>query len=151
MNKKAMIMLHFCAIGFLVASVLFLKYSDSYIPSEDLYLGEKQIAIFETYQEADADIYYIQHSALLCSQKATKDNFESEFESCMNAYLYYLKFTSNDFQITYTSSQDKTTIVGTSSKQLIYIKEHFTYKINPYFKVEVAYALAQSQESNLFV
>src|SRR3989338_6369463 len=125
MNKKAMIMLIFCAIGFVAASFLFFRYSDKYT-SEDLYLGEKQIQVFQTYQEADADLYYIQHTAILSVEKAFKDNFKSEFESNMNSYLTYFKLTSSDFEIEYISSVDKTTIVGISKKELTYIEADYT-------------------------
>ena len=91
MNKRAMIMLYFCVFGFIAASFLFFRYADDYKPTGDLYLGEKQIEVFQTYQEADADIYYIQHAALLSSQKASKENFKSEFESELNSYLKYLE------------------------------------------------------------
>jgi len=146
MNKRAMIMLYFCVFGFIAASFLFFRYADDYKPTGDLYLGEKQIEVFQTYQEADADIYYIQHAALLSSQKASKENFKSEFESELNSYLKYLELTSNDFDITYSTSTDKTTIVGISKKQLIYTETDYTYKIYPTFKVEVPYVLDSSSE-----
>ena len=146
MNKRAMIMLYFCVFGFIAASFLFFRYADDYKPTGDLYLGEKQIEVFQTYQEADADIYYIQHAALLSSQKASKENFKSEFESELNSYLKYLELTSNDFDITYSASTDKTTIVGISKKQLVYTETDYTYKIYPTFKVEVNYALDSSSE-----
>jgi len=146
MNKRAMIMLYFCVFGFIAASFLFFRYADDYKPTGDLYLGEKQIEVFQTYQEADADIYYIQHAALLSSQKASKENFKSEFESELNSYLKYLELTSNDFDITYSASTDKTTIVGISKKQLVYTETDYTYRIYPTFKVEVPYALDSSSE-----
>jgi len=146
MNKRAMIMLYFCVFGFIAASFLFFRYADDYKPTGDLYLGEKQIEVFQTYQEADADIYYIQHAALLSSQKASKENFKSEFESELNSYLKYLELTSNDFDITYSASTDKTTIVGISKKQLVYTETDYTYEIYPTFKVEVNYALDSSSE-----
>ncbi|MBS3072303.1 hypothetical protein J4477_00530 [Candidatus Pacearchaeota archaeon] len=150
MNKKAMIMLYFCVFGFIAAAFLFFRYADDYKPTGDLYLGEKQIEVFQTYQEADADIYYIQHAALLSSQKASKENFKSEFESELNSYLKYLKLTSNDFDITYYISNDKTIITGISKKQLSYTEIDYTYKIYPAFKVEVPYALVDSS-SEIFV
>ena len=122
MNKKAMIMLYFCVFGFIAAAFLFFRYADDYKPTGDLYLGEKQIEVFQTYQEADADIYYIQHSALLSSQKASKENFKIEFESSMNSYLTHLELTSNDFDIEYTAFEDKTVIVGISKKELVYLE-----------------------------
>jgi hypothetical protein len=149
MNKKALIMLYFCAFGFVAASFLFYRYSDTYIPNEDLYLGEKQIQVFQIYQKADSDIYYIQHSALLCSKKVSKENFQFEFESCMNEYLLYIGYFYSDFSVSYSSSTESTIVTGISTKPLTYENEVLTYKINPYFKVEVPYALESSE--NLFV
>ena len=140
MNKKAMLMLYFCVFGFVAAAFLFFRSADDYTTMDDLYLGEKQIQVFQTYQEADNDIYYIQHSALLCSKKVSKENFKSEFESCLNSYLKYLELTSNDFDITYSASTE-TTIAGISKKALTYKEDSYTYTIYPTFKVEVPYTI----------
>lgn len=145
MNKKAFIFLYICVFAFLISIGVFYRNVGNQAGGDTLYLGEHEIEVFEAYQEGEEYIYYIQLSAQLSADKASKDNFKQEFESEFSKYLKNYDLTMEDYAITYTSSGDSTKIIGICNKQLEVKREDFVYKAYPNFRVVVPFSLENEE------
>jgi hypothetical protein len=137
MNKKAYVFLGICGLAFIVAIVVFYRNANFQPGSDVSYFGEKEIELFQTYQEGEGILYYIQLSAELSASQASKDHFKEGFESKFSKYLENYNLTFADYTITYTPQGGKTIVLGKSSKSIIIEKENYVYEIIPNFKVEV--------------
>mgnify|MGYP006419895349 FL=1 len=88
MNKKAAVFMYIVCLGFIIAIFMFYGNTGKNSPGgSDLYLGEKQIEVFNTYFEAEKDIYYIELSAKIATKEASDSNFVINFENYFNIYL----------------------------------------------------------------
>jgi hypothetical protein len=145
MNKKGIIFMTFVGIAFITAIVLFFYSSPSYLSGgETDYIGEKEILLFETYQEAEEDIYYIELAARL----SLKNIEVSEFDESFKEYLVKGNFVTEsgilsieDYQITLSESE----AIGITTEKLIYSGVDYTYKITPNFKVVIGETEAEVQ------
>jgi len=112
------------------------------------YFGQKEIQLFETYQEGENILYYIQLSAQISADQSSQDNFKQEFETKLSKYLEKYNLTVSDYTISYTTSEGKTDILGLSSKSVTIEKENIIYRVTPNFKIEVPFELSSS--NNVF-
>ena len=150
MNKKALVMLYFCLVGFVLAIILFYGSTKDHISGgETYYLGEKEVHLFEVYQEQENKIFFIEQSARLSALSASQENFQSEFESKFSKYLEGTGLTLQDYSLSYKTENNQMTIIGICSKDLEVKETDFTYTIKPNFKVVVPYSVEDSE--NLFV
>jgi len=138
MNRRAFVFLYACTFAFILAILVFYGSVGKQTPGGDsLYLGEKQLVLFETYQTAEQDLYAIELVALLSAKQASKENFEEDFENFFGAYLKKYALTTEDFTLVYTTKDATMMITGKSFKELVYTEEVFTYKIYPSFQITI--------------
>ena len=139
MNKKAVIFMTFVGIAFITAIVLFFYNSPNYLSGgETAYIGEKEILLFETYQEAEEDLYYIELAARNSLKTTDASDLAATFDERFKQYLIDAEFqtedgilTSKDYIITISDNE----VIGITTEQLIYTGTDYTYKITPNFKV----------------
>ncbi|MDP3728858.1 MAG: hypothetical protein Q8R18_05415 [bacterium] len=144
MNKKAFIFLYICAISFIIAIFVFYGSVGKQNPGgESLYLGEKEIQVFETYQEAEQQLYAIELAATLSAKQTSQENFENDFEKIFSEYLKKYSLTIEDYSFTYTAKEGTMTIVGKTTKQLTFQEDVYTYTISPDFKVTIPYTTTE--------
>lgn len=154
MNKKALVFLYICTAGFIIAIFMFYGNVGKQTPGgESLYLGETQLEVFSTYQQAEQDMYALELASLLSAKQASKENFETDFKETLNEYLKKYSLQAEDFTFTFTAKDDTMTIIGKSSKELVYTEEIYTYKIYPSFKVSIPFKTTEETKSseNIFV
>ncbi len=147
MNKRAAVFMYIVCLGFIIALFMFYGNTGKNSPGgSDLYLGEKEIELFNTYFEAEKDIYYIELSANLAAKEASSSNFQSEFETKFNKYLELLE-QDVEFSIIYDFKTDSTIITGYAVDEMEYNKHNHVYKIKPDFKIEIEKSVSQSSSS----
>ncbi len=140
MNKNAFVFLYICTAGFIIAIFMFYGNVGKQTPGgQSLYLGENELDVFVTYQQAEQDIYALELAALLSAKQASPDNFEAEFKEIFSGYLKKYTLTLEDFTFTFAAKDDTMTIIGKSLKELVYTEEVYTYKIKPSFKVAIPF------------
>ncbi|HIH15621.1 MAG TPA: hypothetical protein HA360_03610 [Nanoarchaeota archaeon] len=147
MNKKAFVFLYICTISFIIAIFVFYGSVGKQTPGgESLALGEKEIQVFSTYQEAEQQIYSIELAALLSAKEASQDNFERSFEEKFAEYLKKYSLGIEEYDFTYTTKEGTMNILGKAQKSLIFKKEFYTYSIAPDFFISIPYDTNESSE-----
>ena len=150
MNKKGYLFLLICSVAFVFAIGYFYGYAKDNVPGgETYYLGEKEIALFQTYQDTEEQIFFIEQSARLSALSASKENFQSDFEAKFSQYLDGTVITLQDYTFTYKAENNQMKIIGICSKELEIKEKYYTYSIKPNFKVVVPYSTDSNSE--LFV
>ena len=140
MSKKAFVFLYICTVGFIISIFVFYGSVGKQTPGgESLYLGENELEVFQTYQQAEQDLYALELAALLSAKQASQENFQADFEKIFAEYLKKYNLTLEDFTFTYTTKEDTMTIIGKSTKEFVYTEEVYTYKIKPSFKVRIPF------------
>ena len=155
MNKKAFVFLYICTISFIIAIFVFYGSVGKQTPGgESLYLGEKEIQIFKTYQQAEQERYAIELAALLSAKQASEDNFQRDFEKMFSEYLKKYTLEADKYSFVYQTGEGTMTIIGTTDQVLEFKEEWYTYTLTPNFQVTVPYAGEETttvEESNIFV
>ena len=135
MNKKGIIFMTFVGLAFITAIILFLVNSPNYLSGgETAYIGEKEILLFETYQGAEDELYYIELAARISLKNAEELTFDEIFKDYLVKASLETEsgiLTIEDYQITLSENE----VIGITTEQLIYSGEAYTYKITPNFKV----------------
>lgn len=135
MNKKAFVFLYICTVGFIIAIMLFYGSAGKNQPGgKTLYLGETEIHLFELYQQAEQDNYYITLAAQLSADQAAGD-FQTSFESTFNKYLAKKSLSVQDFNLQYITKGEKTTVIGKSMQPLHYTQGSASYNLTASFRV----------------
>ena len=96
MNKKAQsgIFIIIVAAAFLFSIALYYGgLGESQPGGASLYLGENEIELFETYFQAEKDIYYIELAAGISLDNADKNNLEESFKENFAKYLEKTEMT----------------------------------------------------------
>ena len=136
--KKGMIFLYMMLGGFILAVALFYGAIGHASPGgQTLYLGENEIALYETYFNAEKDIYYLELSAIQSAKQASKENFETSFKSNFETYLTNSQMEIEDFEFTYKYTDDSVIIIALTEEELVYTNTVYTYSIKPNFRIEV--------------
>ncbi len=157
MNKKALIFLYICAFSFIISIFVFYGSVGKQTPGgETLFLGEKQIHIFETYQQAEQDRYAIELAATISAKQSSPENFQQNFQNTFDKYLKGHDLTKEDYTFTYTSSDNTMTILGTTDQVIEYSEEDYVYVIPPNFKITIPSSIQetnieQTSTENIFV
>lgn len=141
MTKKAFVVLLISTIAFLVSLMLFYATAPNFKPGQQTkYLGETEINIYKTYQEAEVVLFYIERSAIESARKAeTSTNFEQDFKKYFDEYMVQMPkflnvgFSANDYAITYKEGILK----GITTKKITIKQENIEYSFIPNFKVGV--------------
>tara|TARA_Y100000310_G_C20680119_1_gene815427 strand:- start:2145 stop:2558 length:414 start_codon:yes stop_codon:yes gene_type:complete len=130
MNRKATVMLLICVISFIVAIILFYTNTPD-VDSHDFFLGQAEIDVYETYQQGENCLYFLDLAAEISK---TSDNFQSTFGSYLLEFnkVCSSEFTMDDFDITITDSS----ITVSSEKEITFEEERYTYKVKPYIHLE---------------
>lgn len=150
MNKKAFVFLYICSISFIIAIFVFYGSVGKQSPGgESLYLGEKEIQVFETYQQAEQQLYAIELAALLSAKQASQENFEHDFEKVLNEYLKKYSLNAEDYDLSYTAKGGTMTIIGKAKEPLVFKEDLYTYSIAPDFKVGIPFTTIEAEE-NIF-
>ena len=137
MNKKAAVFMYIVCLGFIIAIFMFYGNTGKNSPGgSDLYLGEKQIQVFNTYFEAEKDIYYIELSAKIAAKEASDSNFVINFENYFNIYLEELD-QDPDYTFIYDFQSSKTVITGYASEELEYNGDNYVYRTQPNIRIEI--------------
>ncbi|MBT7281299.1 hypothetical protein HN840_03150, partial [archaeon] len=137
MNKKAAVFMYIVCLGFIIAIFMFYGNTGKNSPGgSDLYLGEKQIEVFNTYFEAEKDIYYIELSAKIAAKEASDSNFVINFENYFNIYLEELD-QDPDYTFIYDFQSSKTVITGYASEELEYNGDNYVYRTQPNIRIEI--------------
>ena len=136
MNKKAFVFLYICSIAFIIAIFLFYASVGKQSPGgETLFLGEKQIQVFQTYQEAEQERYAIELAALLSAKQASQENFQADFETHFSEYLKKYTLEIDKYSFTYQTGEGTMTIIGTTEQVLEFKEEWYTYTLTPNFQI----------------
>lgn len=150
MNKKGFIFLIISSVAFILAIVSFYGYAKDNVPGgETYYLGEKEISLYQTYQDTEEQIFFIEQSARLSALSVSKENFQQDFQSKFSQYLEGTGIALQDYTFIYNNENNEMTIVGICSKEIEVKEEYYTYSIRPNFKVTIPYSTEESD--NLFV
>lgn len=140
MNKKGVAILILSAVGLFVAIILF--YSHANLPgSQEKYLGEAEIVVFNTYISAEKELLYIDLMAEYAlqdsqySQGELLKNFKKNFATRLNKFnnVYGRNLVMSDYE--FKLSDDS--IIGISSKQLNLSTSNIEYKFKPNFRVSI--------------
>mgnify|MGYP001588837093 CR=1 FL=1 len=149
MNKKAFVLLYICVLAFIIAIFVFYGSIGKQTPGgESLYLGEKEIALFQSYQEAEQTRYAIELAALLSAQQTSQENFETDFKATFAEYLKNYGLTIDDYSFVYEKSENTMTIIGKTEKVLEFKGENYIYTLTPNFKVTVPFEAKEETESS---
>ena len=144
MNKKAFVFLYITSLAFIIAIASFYGSVDKQTPGWDTeYFGQTQIELFTTFQEAEQDMYYIELAAKLAAKEASPSNFEVEFLPVFNNYLNHFSLSSDHYDIDYQIEDSTMTIIGITSKNLVYQEDFYNYSISPNFKVTIPFETAK--------
>ena len=146
-------MLYICAIGFIVAIFLFYGAVGKQTPGgQSLYLGEKELQLFETYQQAAAEQYAIELAATLAAKQASQENFEKEFKEIFGNFLERYNLEGNKYTFTFTPGEGTMTITGITNQVLEFKEQSFIYTLTPNFKITIPHEGEQSptEESDIF-
>ena len=142
MNRKAMVFLYICAIAFIIAIVTFYGSIGKQTPGGDTkLLGEKEIQLFGTYEQAEQDMYYIELAAQISAERASQENFQEEFEAQFAKYLEKKSITQEEYTFSYTESAGTMTIIGTAAKDIVYEEENYRYSLTPNFRVSIPFEM----------
>jgi hypothetical protein len=145
MNKKGMFMLYIIIPFFILGIVLFFGNVGKQTPGGEVkYLGQNEIELFQTYQEGEQELYYIDLAATLAAKGAsqeTEDLFKKEFEEQFKKHLAHTEVGLEDYSITYTDIVGVMTIEGTSSKEILIEKKNHKYSVVPNFKVSIGFEI----------
>lgn len=136
MNKKATVMLLLCVIAFIASIMIFYKSAPD-ISSNDFFLGQAEIEVYETYQEGENCLYYLDLAAQISADQVTEGNsFENIFVGYLDGFneVCNSTFDISDFLITVSDTK----VVGESAKDIVFEKENYVYKVKPYFEVELS-------------
>ena len=150
MSKKGFVLLYISTIAFIVAIFVFYGSIGKQTPGgETQYLGENEISVFQSYQEAETRIYFIELAAQLSAKAASQDNFQADFERKFAEYLEKddVGVKSADYSFTYQTVSGTMTIIGISSKELVIEQGNLVYREYPNIKVTVPYALQEQAPS----
>lgn len=130
MNRKATVMLLICVISFIVAIIIFYTNAPD-VTSHDLYLGQAELEVYETYQQGENCLYFLDLAAEI-SAKST--NFQSTFGSYLLKFneVCNSEFTMDDFNFEITDSS----ITVSSEKEIVFEEERYVYKVKPYVHLE---------------
>jgi len=135
-NKKATVMLLLCVIAFIASIMIFYKSAPD-ISSNDFFLGQAEIEVYETYQEGENCLYYLDLAAQISADQVTEGNsFENIFVGYLDGFneVCNSTFDISDFLITVSDTK----VVGESAKDIVFEKENYVYKVKPYFEVELS-------------
>lgn len=148
MKKNAFVFLYICTAAFIIAIFVFYGSVGKQNPGgQSLYLGEKELQVFESYQEAEQDIYAIELAALLSAKQASQENFESDFKEKFGEYLKQYSLSIEDYELTFTAKEGTMMIIGKAKKLLTYQEDVYTYTVEPHFKVSVPYTQTKEESS----
>ena len=92
--------------------------------------------MFNTYFEAEKDIYYIELSAKIAAKEASDSNFVINFENYFNIYLEELD-QDPDYTFIYDFQSSKTVITGYASEELEYNGDNYVYRTQPNIRIEI--------------
>jgi len=149
MNKKAFVLLYISTLAFIIAIFVFYGSVGKQTPGgATKFLGESEIEVFQTYQEAEMRIYFIELAARLSAKQASTENFQEDFERMFTSYLENndLGIKREDYLLTYTSGAGTMTIVGIASKEIILEEGNLIYSIAPNFRVSIPFQETLAQE-----
>ena len=141
MNKKGTVMLLLCVIAF-IASIMIFYSNAPEKDSNEFYLGQAEIEVYNTYQQGENCLYYLDLAAQLSADQVT------EGTSFGNIFVGYLdgfntacnsSFELSDFSITVSNTK----VVGESAKDIEFNEDNYVYKVKPYFEVELGVAEVQ--------
>ena len=153
MNKKALVFLYISSFAFLIAIFVFYGSVGKQTPGgESLYLGEKEINLYQVYEQGAQEQYAIKLAATLSAKKASTENFQADFEKYFSQYLKQYNLNIQDYTLTYTQTSDTMTIVGITEKVLEFKGRNYIYTITPSFSVTIPYKTEQTstEESAVF-
>ena len=147
MNKKAFVFLYISTVAFIIAAFVFYGSVGKQTPGgESLYMGEKEIQVFTTYQEAEQQLYAIEIAATLSAKKASQEHFQVDFEKEFGKYLKHYNLTLEEYAFTYTQNSATMTIVGITEKVLEFKGSNYVYTLTPSFSVTIPYKAEQVAE-----
>ncbi|MSR86291.1 hypothetical protein EXS74_02755 [Candidatus Woesearchaeota archaeon] len=147
MNKRALIFLYICSFSFIIAVFVFYGSVGKQTPGgESWYLGEKEIQVFETYQQAEQERYAIELAATLSAKQASQDNFQADFEKRFGQYLKEYSLEAEKYSFTYQTSEGTMTIVGTTEQVLEFKEERYIYTLTPEFSITIPYTGESTEE-----
>src|SRR3989338_1736753 len=149
MNKKAFVFLYICTISFIIAIFVFYGSVGKQTPGgESLYLGEKEIQVFETYQQAEQQRYAIELAAILSAKQASQENFQADFEERFGQYLKSYSLEAEKYSFTYQISEGAVTIIGITEQVLELKEERYTYTLTPDFSITISYTGKEIEEQS---
>lgn len=140
-------MLWIVSFAFLIGIAVFYGNIGKQMPGgETKLLGENEIALFETYQTAEQDIYSIELAAQLSAEKASKESFMRDFKNTFAEYLQGTQLTISDYTFDCSSASGMTTLVGKTDKEVAYTENLYTYKVKPNFRVTLPEEIPECTE-----
>lgn len=138
MNRRGFVLLSMCAIGFLIAIVVFYQSVGTQMPGDSNYLGEKEVLIYNIYAQGEEMLFFIDTIALHSINKAKiTENVDSNFEDNFQSYLvqfnefYDQELNIEDYTFIITSKE----VAGVSSEPLIIQTNGIEYKVDPNFRI----------------
>lgn len=105
--------------------------------SEDFYLGQAELEVYETYQAGENCLYYLDLAAQLSADQVTEGmSFENVFVGYLEGFneVCDTDFSIDDFSIAVSDTK----VVGESAKDILFNEDNFVYKVKPYFEVELS-------------
>lgn len=140
-------MLWIVSFAFLIAIAIFYGSIGKQMPGgETKLLGENEVALFETYQTAEQDMYYIELAAQLSAEKASEENFMRDFKNTFAEYLKGTQVTISDYTFDCSSASGMTTLIGKTDKELEYTENQYIYKVRPNFRVTLPEEIPECTE-----
>ncbi len=147
MNRKGMVFLYICAAAFIISIFIFYGSIGDQTPGHgENVLGQAEIEVFETYQEAEADAFYFEQAARVAASQVERDTFVLDFGGVYGPYLEGTDLSIDDFTFSYDLHGDLVTIVAVASKELEYDENYYQYSITPSFSVTTRYKQATVDE-----
>ncbi len=148
MNKRALVFLYICSFSFIIAVFVFYGSVGKQTPGgESLYLGEKEIQVFETYQQAEQQRYAIELAATLSAKQASQNNFQADFEKRFDQYLEKYSLEAEKYSFVYQTGEGTMTIIGTTEQILEFKEEWYMYTLTPDFSISVPFTTNGEQTS----
>ncbi|MBI4447897.1 hypothetical protein HY643_02860 [Candidatus Woesearchaeota archaeon] len=139
-NKKATVVLLASSIAFLIAVVIFYAATPNMQPGQRTkYLGETELKVYDTYQNGEAIMIYIDEAARQSARKAAQENgtFEQNFKKNFQQHItqmrkiYNVSLSSDNYAITKTGSEVK----GITTQKITLKENGIEYSFMPNFKV----------------
>lgn len=141
-------MLYICTLGFIISIFIFYGSVGKQTPGgESLYLGEKEIQVFQIYQQAEEQRYAIELAATLSAKKASQNNFQADFEKYFGEYVKMYGFSPSDYTFTYTQNAGMMTITGITEKSVEFKKVNYVYTLTPDFSITIPYTTTQEKST----